>query len=293
MPGLTSLLFIAAAAGCLFAAFWFSSQARHLRAIPRARIRSAPQGYVEIFGRAKSLSSVPYRTPEDGRPCVWFEYRYREPGSEEGIPGTTLRTSQSFLIEDETGSCRVDPVSMRIETRSRKDNFFNKWSLTAQPGLISLRWIGVGEKVHAYGKFTTLSSDFSSRKKDMIQSRLQALKRDREMMSRLDRDGDGIISGDEWEQAREGIVREVEVEILELQKQQDQRALGHVLRAPDDGRLPYLVSSFAQMNIVSRYRLLALFFGLLFLLLGGAIVDAYFVDWVGYEFDRLLEVPSR
>ena len=290
---MTLLAFVAAAIACLFLAFWFFNRARHLRNIPRARIRSAPQGYVEIVGRAKPLGDIPYHTPVGKHPCVWFEYRYRDTGGDGDLSVQMLRTSQSFMVEDETGSCRIDPVPMRIEARSGKVDLLSKLGLSSHPGLVSLRWIGVGEQVHAYGKFTTLRSDFASRRDETIKTRLGALKRDRDMMLELDLDGDGLVDGDEWETARERITREVDAEIIELQKQHDESALGHVLRAPDDGKLPYLLSSYAEMKIVSRYRYAGAVFLLLFVLALAAIADAYFIDWLGDGFERMLEPPPR
>ena len=43
----------------------------------------------------------------------------------------------------------------------------------------------------------------------------------------------------------------------------------------------------------SCYKILALLFLLSFLFFGAAIVDAYFVDWLGYEFERLLRPPLQ
>ncbi len=289
---MTAFLFAAAAAASLFFGFWFLNRARHLRNIPRTKIRSAPQGYVELEGRARPLGQIPYHTPLGKHPCVWFEYLYRESASDKGMHAQVVRTSQSFLLEDETGVCRIDPIPMQIETRSRKVNLPNKWGLSTHPGLISLRWIGVGEKIQAYGKFTTLRSDFAGRREEMIKSRLAALKRDREAMLRLDLDGDGKVDGGEWDIAREDVIREVEAEVAELQKQHDESSLGHVLRAPDDDRLPFLLTGYAEMKIVARYRLIAAILLLLFVLLLAAIVDAYFIDWIDYEFERGLQPPA-
>ena len=287
------VIFIAAGLLSRLMAFQYFNRARHLLHIPRAKIRSAPQGYVEIVGRAKSLLPVPARTPEREEPAVWYEYLYREGPGNEGAPLEVLRTAESFLLEDETGICRIDPIPMQIEARSRKVDLPNKWGLSSHPGLISLRWIGVGEKIRAYGKFTTLRSDFAGRRDEMIKTRLGALKRDRDMMLKLDLDGDGLVDGAEWETARERITREVDAEIIELQQQHDESSLGHVLRAPDDGKLPYLLSSYAEMKIVSRYRYAGAIFLLLFVLAMAAIADAYFIDWLDDGFEHMLEPPPR
>ena len=286
-----SAIIFAAALLSLYLAFRYFNLARHLHNIPRAKIRSAPQGYVEIVGRARSLLPVPARTPETATACVWYEYHYREVHGDDSTVDV-LRTTESFLIEDASGSCRIDPVHMRIESRSRKFNWFRKLALSSESGLIEMRWIGIGDRVHAYGKFTTLRSDFSSRRQEMIKTRLAALKSNHELRKLLDHNRDGVIDAREWEQAREQTIAEVDAEIAELQKNQNQDSIGHVLRAPDDAGLPFLLSSYSEMKIITRYRFFALMWMLCFLLLGAIIVDAYFTDWIGYEFERLLRPPQ-
>ena len=126
----------------------------------------------------------------------------------------------------------------------------------------------------------------------MIKTRLAALKSNHELRRLLDHNRDGVIDAREWEQAREDTIAEVDAEIAELQKNQNQDAIGHVLRAPDDAELPFLLSSYSEMKIITRYRFFALMWMLSFLIIGAIIIDAYFIDWIGYEFERLLQPPA-
>ena len=283
-----AIIFIVVATISLFLAVRYFNLARHLQNIPRSKIRSAPQGHIEIIGRARPLVPVPYYLPETDIPCVWFELSYRH-GQGDSSATEFKRTESSFLVDDGTGTCRIDPQAMAIETRAGKDNQLNKLGLENQSGLLSARWIAVDETVHAYGRFDTLTSDFHQQKEDMIRQRLSALKKDQSLMQQFDADNDGRIDVAEWDRARELVRQDVEVHFREKQQAQDNRDAIHVLRPPDDDRLPFLVSSFEELKTIRRYRLYALGFLLLFAVSGAALVDAYFLDWLDYEFGRSLQ----
>jgi hypothetical protein len=50
-------------------------RARALADTDTARIRSAPQGYVELKGRAGLMDGDPIIAPLSGLPCCWYRYR--------------------------------------------------------------------------------------------------------------------------------------------------------------------------------------------------------------------------
>lgn len=79
-------------------------------------------------------------------------------------------------------------------------------------------------------------------------------------------------------------MQKVEALFSERQQKQDQQEAVHVLRPLDDDRMPFLVSSFEELKSIRRYQLYALGFLLLFILSGAALLDAFFLDWLGYEF---------
>ena len=101
------------------AAFW---RLRLILDTPTARIRSAPQGYVELQGLAQPRADR-LQAPLSGRPCVWYRYRVEERRGhgrnarwvmvEEGDGG------QPFLLDDGTGRCLVDPTAAELHLRHR------------------------------------------------------------------------------------------------------------------------------------------------------------------------------
>ena len=45
---------------------------------PAAKIRSAPQGYVEIEGIGRMMDGPPIIAKVSGLPCVWYRYKIEE-----------------------------------------------------------------------------------------------------------------------------------------------------------------------------------------------------------------------
>ena len=68
-------------AACAGGAWWFVrrfSQARHLLDTPTSKIRSAAQGYVELYGLLEELPEATVRGPLTGKPCLWWRFRIEE-----------------------------------------------------------------------------------------------------------------------------------------------------------------------------------------------------------------------
>jgi hypothetical protein len=70
------------------------------------------------------------------------------------------------------------------------------------------------------------------------------------LLARFDRNHDGTIDLDEWEQARSAARAEVEMNYREMQAAPELSGV----RAPGDGR-PYLISDMSQRELARRYQL--------------------------------------
>lgn len=283
------LLFTAAAI-CLLLSLRGFARARLLASVPTAKVRSAPQGYVRLDGRAQPLSPVPMRAPVVGVPCVWFDYEFVE-GNGDDAARRYHRSTRSFLLEDESGSCRIDPRAMRIEPRSIRRRPPLSLGPVVPAGLVSLRWIAVGEEIAAYGNFSSMRADFASQKDDLVRAELAALKRDREALLQFDANGDGVVDGDEWEAARTAVIAGVDAHLREQQRRWEGRELGHVMRPPGDARLPFLVTAWRKLRSVNRQRLVAAMALLACLTLLLAAVHDPFVGWLDHLLERGLAAP--
>jgi hypothetical protein len=103
-----------------FAAYFFYliwhnfRRARVIEDTPTARVRSAPQGYVELQGQARSLPEQPVIAPLTRTACVWFRFKIEreQHSSRSGSRWAEVESGASetpFLFADETGECLVDP----------------------------------------------------------------------------------------------------------------------------------------------------------------------------------------
>lgn len=111
---------------CLFYAFRFLKRARTLEDIPMSKIRSAAQGYVALTGKISSLSENAVYGALSKKPCVWYRYViqvynvYRtENGTESRWETLQQGASQeNFLLNDDTGTCIINPSGAAIITAS-------------------------------------------------------------------------------------------------------------------------------------------------------------------------------
>jgi len=228
-----------------------------LENIPTANIRSAAQGYIELKGRAKPLLNISYTTPFVHKPCVYFEYEYFKGGVTEG-DRFIERSMNSFLIDDRTGTCRIDPPHINVITRKSKRT---RTKLANGMTIVAVRWIEINEKIYVYGDFTTLHVNYHQQASDLFKTKLKLLKSDHELLKKFDLNNDGTIDAKEWTVARAHIKEEVNNYIIEKQKQHKEQAQEHVIKKPNNTSLPFLLSCYEELAIIKRYRLYA-FLGL-------------------------------
>ena len=111
-----------AALATLIATFVFVKRARLITDTPTAKIRSAPQGYVELCGYGKMLDGPPIHAPLTHAPCVWWWYKIEERRTSHSNGKRTTRwvtidqgrSDALFLLVDDTGECIVDPEAAKV-----------------------------------------------------------------------------------------------------------------------------------------------------------------------------------
>lgn len=254
------------AAGIAFALLWSAlSSFWRLRTVadtPTARIRSAPQGYVELSGvaqhhRAPAVASL------TRLPCVWYRYRIEEErGSGRNKRWVTIEQGEHpepFLLDDGTGQCLVEPAGATFKCRSA-DVWYGGSRHTPKPartGWLQLQRryrfreerIADGEPIYLLGRFETPRRGEAERR-ELVRRLLAGWKRDPSRVAALDRNGDGEIDLEEWERARaeaERVAARAEARL------QAQPPLPRVA-ATGDGRQPFLISTFDEREILSHLR---------------------------------------
>lgn len=245
---------------------WFRSL-RHARLIvdtPTSRIASAAQGYTELRGRGQPLHGTPLLSPLNGLPLLWYRLStFRKTSDGKWRHVSTEDSDSSFLLDDGSGVCAVDPDGAEMLIR-RKD-------VVERGELRQIQWSLLRhDPIYVLGEFSTLGSispdlDTSRQVRELLAHWKQDQKT---LLKRFDLDGDGTIDLKEWELARAQARREVV-------KQRDAALAApeaHLMRKPAS-RL-YLISDLDPRQIARRYTLWSVFHAVIFL--GAAATLAWF-----------------
>jgi hypothetical protein len=220
---------------------------RRLRLVddtPTSNIASAAQGYVELSGRCESTPGAPTLAPYSHKPCAWCRYVMEAYTDRKWSQCDQGETDASFMLVDGSGSCVVDPAGAEI-IANRKDTWiqgdyrYTEWTILPH------------DRVYVLGEFRTLSQEPSPADMESdVSALLSEWKRDHAaLLERFDRNRNGTIEPDEWEQARLAARAEVEKNYREMQAAPELSGV----QAPRDGR-PYLISNLSQQEAERKYR---------------------------------------
>lgn len=246
----------------LISLFAWLSALRRLRAVrdtPTSRIASAAQGYVELIGRGKPLSDPPLLSKLRPLPCLWYRYRIEHKDSNgKWHTEDSGESEDSFVLEDETGQCVIDPCGAEIltthkDTWRQGDYRYTEWKLLQH------------DLIYAIGQFKTIGgSSVALSANEELKTVLTEWKQDsRTLHARFDLNNDGALDMQEWMLARQAAKREAEKRISAARAEPDISFLAQ----PHDGRL-FLISNMKQDNLARRYWFwacvhLVIFFGAL------------------------------
>lgn len=206
-----------------FQAIWRNwSRARLIEDTPTARIRSAPQGYVELEGEARLLPGPPIVAPLTGRRCVWYRYRIEHEEhtyDSKGHSRSHWRTVDSgtseglFELDDTTGRCVIDPDGAEVHPDD-KDVWrgHSRWPSAGPPRRRGGLRFTAGDyryteerllpgPLYAVGWFESIRTA-DGELKDATAALLRHWKQDQAgLLARFDANGDGHIDAGEWERA--------------------------------------------------------------------------------------------
>ncbi|WP_295426411.1 GIDE domain-containing protein [uncultured Thiodictyon sp.] len=243
-------------------AFW---RLRTITDTPTARIQSAPQGYVELAGLARPhLGQV--QGPLTGRPCVWYRYRIEERGSGRNKGWHRIEGGESpgpFQLDDGSGQCLVDPTGAYVRLR-RADRWTGphrsprsvtptKWYQASDQYRYVEERIDDGDPLYCLGRFETPLRGPAER--DQLQrALLKVWKQDPARLARIDTNGDGTISQEEWEQARGAAAALAERAEIKLSA----APVLARLAATGDERQPFVISTYAEEDLAATLRWQAL-----------------------------------
>jgi hypothetical protein len=251
------ILLVSSLAGLAFGLYSFFRRWRQQRLLedtPQSRIRSASQGYAKLSGQAKPLADKPLRAPLSGRSCVWWTYTVssRREGFARGwCPDEWDTSTEPFLLCDEADHCLVDPQGADIEPSDRRVWYGESPRMPSWAGR-SNRYteavILADAQLSVLGELRTDSGSLTHSLDDEAAARLSAWKADQKtLLKRFDRNHDGRIDQDEWQQARLA----ARAEVQQQQLRQSPEAPLNVIRQPSEGR-PYLIAALPCAQLVRR-----------------------------------------
>lgn len=219
-------------------------RARAVADTPTSNIASAAQGYVELLGQGLPLAGTRLRAPLNDLPCLWYRYKVERKRDDKWVTEDSGESTDSFLLDDGSGVCVVDPEGAEVLPRS-SDTWYPETDYRYTQAVLL-----EGERIYVLGGFRTWGGDsLDLSAAEDVKQLLAEWKQDLpKLLERFDRDGDGVLGMHEWEQARAQARHEVERNHRELRAAPDT----HMLGRPADGRL-FLISSLPPDTLRMRY----------------------------------------
>lgn len=232
---------------------------RHIENLPTSRVRSVAMGLVEVQGYARRKFALV--SPMTHQPCVFYrlrKYRRDDEGRNWKEYSSTDCGPVPFDLEDDTGRLTIDPAGAKVIARHRQEGGPGQGSMVfAAAGVHdpSEKWI---EEVIPEGTFIYVTGFAHSKEREGTSLRertmqaLRELKQNRHKMQRYDSDGDGRISEEEWQNAREDVEQRVLQQSLEEKQdarlQQSQVVIGRPVR----GSLPFIIAETESETHLTR-----------------------------------------
>lgn len=237
------------AAGAFWGGFYYLRLKRHLENLPTSKARSVALGMVEVHGRARRKYAVV--SPMTQQPCVFYRLRKLRRNHENQVweeVSTTDCGPIPFAIEDDTGRLTVDPRGAVLKPRHRQEGLPGQMSMLLMASSLSdptEKWIEEiipeGAPVYVVG-YASAPRPAASSLRERTVAALRELKQNRHQMIQYDTDGDGRISADEWQAAREEVEERVLRQSLAASDEDSPRPSSVVIGRPARRDLPFIIA---------------------------------------------------
>jgi hypothetical protein len=125
---------------------------REMNGLPASAIATAQPGYVKLTGTLHLTSNAPVVGPQSKAPSVWYEIARRS-----GMKGSTTmyeRSSQPFILRDNTGDVVVEPRDMHVRTRHRVTKFGSTSAVGTSGSRVTEETLREGDSAYALGELS-------------------------------------------------------------------------------------------------------------------------------------------
>ena len=241
-----------------------------------AKIRSAPQGYIELKGLGEWMPGDQIHSPFSGQRCVWFHClidRRQRGGKRAGwVNISDQRSEHLFHLVDETGECVIDPDDAQVipeidrswvgSSLSDQTNppvgragfSFKKLNIGFGGYRFRERLITTASQLYAIGHFQTHRSDAGE---ISITSQVEDLVREWKLkpgqyLADFDIDGNGKIQDEEWKRIYQEARRQV------VNKNTREIKPQNLMSKPAQSQHPYILSAIDEERLVSRKKIMSL-----------------------------------
>ena len=232
---------------------------RQIENTPVSRIRSLASGMVEVFGRAERCYALV--SPVTQTPCIYYRLlRYRRDNRNDTWRLSSQRTSglHPFWLSDATGKVLIDPLAADLRPGHRQegsgDGLNNAFLGREHQPDSDEKWveesIPEGEMLYVLG-FATPRRRSGESLHEATGERLRTLKQSPELRQRFDKNNDGKIDADEWDEARRVVADEVAKFRLQGQERRKQEE-SLVIGASPRRSLPFLIAQSINEKAVTR-----------------------------------------
>jgi len=269
---------------------WRLAQARFLLDTPTSKVRSAAQGYVELYGVLQQQPET-LVGPLTGKPCVWWRFKieeYSDSGKKRSWRTLESGASEARLrLADATGECLIDPLGAEVRPLTREVWTGNLrhprgplqgggilgWLSSGSEYRYTEERLHAGEPLYAIGDFRTSGGGQQGLDLNAAQTAvIREWKGDfAGMLQRFDSDKNGQLDEPEWNRVR--LAAQLEAE--DRHKQTSLQPAQHLLARPRESQ-PFILSSHGEDHLARQFRWQAVGAGLL--CLAGALATAYLLN---------------
>jgi len=275
---------------------WWSinnlKKARYLLDTPTSKVRSAAQGYVELYGVLKDGAGL-LSAPLSAEKCVWWSFAIDEQirsGKDNNRWQQVEKGSSGALLclNDGTGDCLIDPEGAHVIPMTKqvwygtarhphKEQLRKNFLQTMLSGVKRYRYteqrLHANEPLYAIGDFVTRGGGQEAFDLAASQGALiREWKRDYAgLLRRFDRDRNGQLDPQEWQSVRHS----AKVEAQRLHRQRSADPAEHYLRKPQESQ-PFILSSYGEDDIAKRFYRQAILGA--FICIASALGAAYIIN---------------